>query len=94
MRIGSSNTRGVIEEAARAERKTQPYEDIKMAVDHPKQATVSWGNVSSVIGPDDPIVYPIIAGQVSNSVELGLVFGRQAYRVSQAEAESCIPGTP
>jgi len=92
MGIGYFNTRGIIEEASRTEKKTQPDEGIKMAVDYPKQATVSWANVSSVIGPDDPIVFPKIVGQLFNSIELGVVIGRHAYRVSKAEAESYIVG--
>jgi acylpyruvate hydrolase len=92
MGIGYFNTRGIIEEASRAEKKAQPDEGIKMAVDYPRQATVSWANISSVIGPDDPIVFPKIVKQLFNSIELGLVIGRYGYRVSKSEAESCVVG--
>ena len=92
MGIGYFNSRGIIEEASRAEKKSHPDEGIKTAMEYPKQATVSWANVSSVIGPDDPIVFPKTVGQLYTSIELGLVIGRHAYRASRAEAERFIVG--
>ena len=92
MGIGYFNTRGIIEEASRAEKTAQSGEGIKTAMDYPKQATVSWANISSVIGPDEPIVYPKAVHQLYTSIELGLVIGRHGYRVSRTEAERYIVG--
>ncbi len=92
MGIGYFNTRGIIEEASRTEHKTKPDEGIKMTVDYPKQAAVSWANASSVIGPDDEIIFPNISKQLFNSIELGLVVGRRAYRVAKGQGDDYVVG--
>ncbi len=47
---------------------------------------------SSLIGPDEPIVYPAISEFVSFEAELGVVIGQRARRVSAADAAGCIFG--
>ena len=41
---------------------------------------------TAVIGPDDPIVIPENVGRIEHEAEVGVVFGRRAWNVSEAEA--------
>jgi 2-keto-4-pentenoate hydratase/2-oxohepta-3-ene-1,7-dioic acid hydratase in catechol pathway len=41
---------------------------------------------TSVIGPEEPIVLPEFAGRIDHEAELGVVIGRRAKDVSEAEA--------
>jgi 2-keto-4-pentenoate hydratase/2-oxohepta-3-ene-1,7-dioic acid hydratase in catechol pathway len=47
---------------------------------------------NSVIGPGDPIVIPPETTRADYEAELGIVIGRRAYRVSEAEALSFVGG--
>ena len=47
---------------------------------------------SAVIGPLDPIIYPAMSIQVDYEGELGVVIGKTARGVSEAEADECILG--
>jgi 2-keto-4-pentenoate hydratase/2-oxohepta-3-ene-1,7-dioic acid hydratase in catechol pathway len=47
---------------------------------------------NSVIGPGDPIVIPPETTRADYEAELGVVIGRRAYRVSEAEALSFVGG--
>ena len=49
-----------------------------------------WSN--TLIGPGDPIVLPAISKEVDYEAELGVVIGRRASRVSQADALSYVGG--
>ena len=49
-----------------------------------------WPN--TLIGPGDPIVLPAISNEVDYEAELGVVIGRRAARVSQADALSYVGG--
>lgn len=48
--------------------------------------------VSAIAGPNDEIVIPQDAEQFDWELELGLVIGRQAWRVPEAQASSVIAG--
>jgi 2-keto-4-pentenoate hydratase/2-oxohepta-3-ene-1,7-dioic acid hydratase in catechol pathway len=47
---------------------------------------------SSVIGPDDPVVYPAISERVDHEGELALVIGVRCRNLSEADAERVIYG--
>ena len=49
-----------------------------------------WPN--TLVGPGDPIVLPAISNEVDYEAELGVVIGRRASRVSQADALSYVGG--
>ena len=87
--IGFFNDPGIIEEASRDGDDTQ---GIEMAIDYPDIAAVSWGLPGAVIGTGDSIVFPEISHQVYNSIELGLVVGKRAYRVPKENANDHIFG--
>lgn len=89
MGIGFFNEPGIIEEASRVGDDTQ---GIEMDVDYPDIAAVSWGVPSTVIGTGDSIVFPEISRQVFNSIELGLVVGKRAYRVPKETAYDYVLG--
>jgi 2-keto-4-pentenoate hydratase/2-oxohepta-3-ene-1,7-dioic acid hydratase in catechol pathway len=46
----------------------------------------------TIIGPGEPIVVPAGIGKVTAEAELGLVFGRECYQVSEGEALDHIVG--
>jgi 2-keto-4-pentenoate hydratase/2-oxohepta-3-ene-1,7-dioic acid hydratase in catechol pathway len=48
--------------------------------------------VGSVCGPYDDLVLPKFSKQVDWELELGVVLGKTAFKVSQSEAKSCIAG--
>jgi 2,4-diketo-3-deoxy-L-fuconate hydrolase len=48
--------------------------------------------VSAIIGPDDAVAKPRGSTKLDWEVELGVVIGKKALYVSEAEAEACIAG--
>lgn len=48
--------------------------------------------VTSLSGPQDPIIIPRDAGRVDAEAELALVIGRTARRVSEGDALDCVAG--
>ena len=86
--IGYFNAKGIIEEASRVGKKG----GIKTTADYPTQATISWSHPGTVIGPDEPIIYPKMSERVFDSIELGLVVGKEAYQVSRDKAQEYIFG--
>lgn len=46
----------------------------------------------TIVGPGDPIVVPSGIGKVTAEAELGLVIGRECYRVSEADALDYVAG--
>ena len=87
--IGYFNTKGIIEEASRAGKES---EGISTDVIYPTQATISWSHPRCVIGPDEPIIFPKMSKTVFNSIELGLVVGKEAYQVPKDKAQQYIFG--
>ena len=47
---------------------------------------------TAIVGPNEPILLPPGAERVDHEVELGVVIGRRASRVSRAEALDCVAG--
>jgi len=47
---------------------------------------------TAIIGPDEEIIYPDMSKQVDYEAELGVVIGKLAWRVSEAEALNCVMG--
>jgi acylpyruvate hydrolase len=93
--IGYFNQKGIIEEASRAEteKKTgKKTEGIQMDVVYPEIAVISWSSPRCVIGPDEAIVFPKISKKIFNSIELGVVIGREAYKVPKSKADDYILG--
>lgn len=58
----------------------------------PKEPLIFSKATSSLAGPQDAIIIPRGAQKVDWEVELGVVIGRHAHHVSEAEALSCIAG--
>src|SRR5438094_10396159 len=58
----------------------------------PKEPTLFIKAPSAVCGPDDPIVRPRRAAQLDYEVELGVVLGRDARYVDEAQALGYIAG--
>jgi acylpyruvate hydrolase len=95
MGIGYFNQKGIIEEASRAKKEQETgekTEGIIMAVEYPKIACVSWSSPRCVIGHDEAIVFPKISKKIFNSIELGVIIGREAYKVSKGKADDYILG--
>ena len=91
--IGYFNDPGIIEEAARIEGGTLA---VPAGTTYPKKAAIVWGHPGTVIGPDEPIIYPKICAQrgprVFSGVELGIVIGKTAYKVPLDQAKHYIAG--
>lgn len=64
--------------------------ELKMEI--PKNPIMFIKPASTVIGPEDPIIYPEISNQVDYEVELGIVIGRRAKNVEKDEAGDYILG--
>lgn len=64
--------------------------ELKMEI--PKNPIIFIKPQSTVIGPEDPIIYPETSNQVDYEVELGVVIGRRAKNVEKDEAEDYILG--
>jgi 2-keto-4-pentenoate hydratase/2-oxohepta-3-ene-1,7-dioic acid hydratase in catechol pathway len=64
--------------------------ELKMEI--PKNPIIFIKPASTVIGPEEPIIYPEISNQVDYEVELGIVIGRRAKNVEKDEAEEYILG--
>ncbi len=58
----------------------------------PKEPMMFIKPSTAVIGPDDPIVLPDGAGRIDHEAEVGVVIGRRASHVSEAEASSYVLG--
>lgn len=95
MGIGYFNQKGIIEEASRAEKEKQTgkkTEGIQMEVVYPKIACMSWSSPRCVIGHNEAIVFPKISKKIFNSIEFGVVIGREAYKVPKNKADDYILG--
>lgn len=92
--IGQFNVKGIIEEASRThtEEVKKSKQGIQQEVVYPKEAAIVWGHPSTVIGPDDNIIFPKIARTLYNSIELGIVIGKDAYQVPREKANEYILG--
>ncbi|NMC60159.1 MAG: fumarylacetoacetate hydrolase family protein [Candidatus Methanofastidiosa archaeon] len=64
--------------------------ELKMEI--PKNPIIFIKPSSTVIGPEDPIVYPECSTQVDYEVELGVVIGKRAKNIEKDEAEEYILG--
>ena len=47
---------------------------------------------SAIVGPGDPVIYPVEGKEVHYEAELAVVIGRRARRVARADADSAILG--
>jgi len=47
---------------------------------------------TSIIGPDEEIIYPAMSQQVDYEGELGVIIGKLAWRVSEEDALNCVMG--
>jgi acylpyruvate hydrolase len=95
MGIGYFNQLGIIEEASRAKKTAEngkKTEGIQMDLVYPKVATLSWSSPRCVIGHNEEIIFPKLSKQIFNSIELGLVIGREAYQVPKKKADDYILG--
>ncbi|KYC54421.1 MAG: hypothetical protein AMQ74_00026 [Candidatus Methanofastidiosum methylothiophilum] len=64
--------------------------ELKMEI--PKNPIIFIKPASTVIGPEEPIIYPESSTQVDYEVELGVVIGKRAKNVEKDEAEEYILG--
>ena len=64
--------------------------ELKMEI--PKNPIIFIKPASTVVGPEDPIIYPETSNQVDYEVELGVVIGGRAKNVQKDEAEDYILG--
>jgi 2-keto-4-pentenoate hydratase/2-oxohepta-3-ene-1,7-dioic acid hydratase in catechol pathway len=54
---------------------------------------VYWkGNCDTVFGPEDEVPWPSYTDKLDYELEIGVVIGRPAYRISVEEAADCIGG--
>jgi len=58
----------------------------------PKEPMMFIKPSTAVIGPDDPIVLPDGAGRIDHEAEVGVVIGRRASHVPEADAASYVLG--
>jgi len=59
----------------------------------PPSEPILFSKASSALsGPDDPVIIPRGSVKTDWEVELGVVIGRAAYNVSQADALGCVAG--
>lgn len=65
-------------------------EELKMAV--PDEPILFLKPTTSVIGPDEQIVYPKMSTQVDYEAELGVVMKKEARNISEKEAKEAILG--
>jgi len=95
MGIGYFNQKGIIEEASRTKKGQETgkkTEGIIMPLEYPKIACVSWSSPRCVVGHDEAIVFPKLSKKLYNSIELGLVIGKEAYKVPKHKADDYILG--
>jgi len=64
--------------------------ELKMEI--PKNPIIFIKPASTVIGPEEPIVYPECSTQVDYEVELGVVIGKRAKNIEKDEADEYILG--
>ncbi|MEJ2037597.1 MAG: fumarylacetoacetate hydrolase family protein [Desulfosarcinaceae bacterium] len=60
--------------------------------DAPKTPLLFCKTPNTVNGPFDPVLIPVSSGQIDWEVELAVVIGRGAKRLSRAEAMGCVAG--
>lgn len=65
-------------------------EELKMAV--PDEPILFLKPTTSVIGPDEKIIYPKMSKQVDYEAELGVVMKKEARNISEKEAKEAILG--
>ncbi len=58
----------------------------------PEQPILFQKAVSAICGPNDDVIRPKTATKMDWEVELGIVIGKRASNVTEAEANSCIAG--
>lgn len=58
----------------------------------PSEPLVFMKPSTAVIGPDDPIVLPAWAGRIDHEAEVGVVIGRRARNVTEADARQYVLG--
>ena len=58
----------------------------------PKEPLVFMKPSTAVIGPDEPIQLPSWAGRIDHEAEVGVVIGRKARNVSEADARQYVLG--
>ena len=64
--------------------------ELKMEI--PKNPIIFIKPASTVIGPEDPIIYPETSNQVDYEAELGIVIGKRAKNIEKDEAKEYILG--
>ena len=64
--------------------------ELKMEI--PKTPIIFIKPASTVIGPEDPIIYPETSNQVDYEAELGIVIGKRAKNIEKDEAKEYILG--
>jgi 2-keto-4-pentenoate hydratase/2-oxohepta-3-ene-1,7-dioic acid hydratase in catechol pathway len=64
--------------------------ELKMEI--PNNPIIFIKPASTVIGPEDPIIYPDTSNQVDYEAELGIVIGKRAKNVEKDEAKEYILG--
>lgn len=64
----------------------------EMGRELPEHPTLFTKFADTLAGPYDDLVVPAVSGEVDWEVELGLVLGRTARNVTDAEAAACIAG--
>jgi len=58
----------------------------------PEEPPFFFKVASSVIGPEEPIIYRKILTQVEPEIELGVVIGRRATSLAEEQAMECVAG--
>lgn len=64
----------------------------ELDMDMPDEPILFLKPATSVIGPDEKIVYPKMSKQVDYEAELGIVLGKEAWNLSEDEAKDAILG--
>ena len=58
----------------------------------PREPLIFLKPSTSVIGPEEPIIYPAQSRRVDYEAELGVVISRRAFKVPEAEAGQLYSG--
>jgi 2-keto-4-pentenoate hydratase/2-oxohepta-3-ene-1,7-dioic acid hydratase in catechol pathway len=58
----------------------------------PQEPVIFMKAVSCLSGPNDPLLLPRHARKMDWEVELGIVIGREAFEISEADALGCVAG--
>jgi len=68
-------------------------EDIKRQVEEGKSPPWGfWKHPRNVVGPDEPITYPVRTERLDYEVEVAAIFGKKGKDIPEEEAMSCIYG--